>query len=291
MAKNAVTTEQAQLATAVAGLPATWADLVAVGLPARETLLDLTGALATAVADLASNKAELEAKETAYELAQANRQTYEGTPAAIDATTIAETRRKRDAIWVEHRSTLSAETTIEFESAMHVDDDAHTSFAAGRDARGQLVSARREEATARVRLDRAQERVNRVTEKHVELTKQATAIASALGLAPETSPAAFTDRRTALLHAASIGAKVANAKAELDVQSTHHSAALQDMKKAANTVEIDCADTDLPSRVQTALTLQDTVRQAWNRWTDAQQVHANLGQEALTSDTLPRLHH
>ena len=63
LAKNAVATEQAQLTTIVAGLPATWADLVAAGLPARETLLDLTGALATAAADLASNKAELEAKE------------------------------------------------------------------------------------------------------------------------------------------------------------------------------------------------------------------------------------
>ncbi|MEO9896283.1 MAG: AAA family ATPase [Paracoccaceae bacterium] len=285
LAKNAVATEQAQLVTAVAGLPATWADLVAAGLPARETLLDLAGALATASADLASNKAELEAKETAYELAQANRQTYEGTPATIDAIAIAETRRKRDAIWVEHRSTLSAETAIEFESAMHVDDDAQASFAAGRDARGQLLTACRDEAAARVLRDKARERLNSATEQHGELTMQAAAIASALGLASETSPAAFTDRRTALLQAAAIEAKVANAKTEFDIQSTHHSAALQDMKKAANTVEIDCADTDLPSRVQTALTLQDSVRQTWKRWTDAKRVSADLEQEATDATT------
>lgn len=285
LAKNAVATEKAQLVTAVASLPATWADLVAAGLPARETLLDLTRAFATAAADLATNKAELEARETAYELAQANRQTYEATPATIDATAIAETRRKRDAIWVEHRSALTAETAYEFEGAMHVDDDAQARFAEGQDARGQLVAARREEATARVLLDQAQERMNRVTEKHIELTKQATAIASALGLAPETNPAAFTDRHTALLQAAAIEAKVANAKAELDIHSTHHSAALQDMKKAANTVGIDCSDTDLPSRVQAALTLQDSVRQTWNRWTKAQQVLADLEQEATDATT------
>ncbi len=285
LAKNAVATEKAQLATAVASLPSTWADLVAAGLPARETLLDLTGALATASADLASNKADLEAKETAYELAQANRQTYEATPATIDATAIAETRRKRDAIWVEHRSALTAETAFEFEGAMHVDDDAQASFAAGQDARGQLVTARREEAAARVLHDKAQERLNHVTEKHCELTKQATAIASALGLAPETSPAAFTDRHTALLQAAAIEAKLANAKAELDIQSTHHSTALQDMKKVANTVGIECADTELPSRVQAVLTLQDSVRQTWKRWTDAQQVHADLDQEATDVTT------
>jgi len=168
---------------------------------------------------------------------------------------------------------------------MHVDDDAQASFAAGQDARGQLVTARREEAAARVLHDKAQERLNHVTKKHGELTKQATTLASALGLAPETSPAAFTDRRATLLQAAAIEAKLANAEAELDIQSTHHSAALQDMKKAANTVGIDCADTELPSRVQAALTLQDSVRQTWNRWTDAQQVSADLEQVAIDATT------
>ena len=285
LANTAVANETANLATAVVGLPATWDELVAAGLPARETLLDLTAAIATVSADLASAVADLEVRETAYDLAQANTKTYEATPAIIDMTAIAQARRKRDAVWVEHRSALTAQTADEFKGAMHADDDAQASFAAGQDARGHLVTARREEAAAKVLRDKAQGRLKRATETHGELGRQAATVASALGLAPETSSGAFTDRRTVLLQAADIEAKITNAKAELDAQSALSSSALKDMKHAASAVGIDCADNELSSRVQAALTLQDSVRQAWGRWTDAKQAVAELKQAATNAAT------
>ncbi len=263
--------ETARLANAVAGLPATWKDLIDAGLPARETLADVSRSLATTVAELATAQAESEKQGTTYALAQAKRQADEATPAAIDATATAQTRRARDATWAAHRNGLSTETATAFETAMHVDDDAQASFAAGADARGQLATARRDEAAALVLRDSAQDRLDRATETHREVTAQSAALASALGLAPETSPTAFTERHTALSQAAEIAAKSSNATAGFNAQSARRSAALADMALASKAVGIECADSDLPSRIQAALTLQESVRQTWARWTRAQE--------------------
>lgn len=279
--QNAVTTETARLATAVAGLPKTWAALVDAGLPARETLVDIARNMPVVSADMASAQAEVETRDAAYLLAQSKRQADEAAPSAIDATMTAQARRARDEKWVAHRGALSAKTATEFETAMHDDDDAQASFAAGSDARGQLATARRDENAALVLRDKAQERLDRVTQKHSDLSAQAAALATTLGLAPDTSPAAFTDRYTALLHAAHIAAQLKNATAEFETQNDRRLAANTDLTAAAKLVEIDCTKSDLPTRVLAALTLQDSVRQTWAQWTRANDAIKDLEGKAV----------
>lgn len=280
VAESKSTSETARLATAVSGLPATWAELVDAGLPARETLNELTGSMATSSADMASTEVELEKHDTAYRLVQAKRQADEATPAAVDANETAQARRIRDETWVAHRSALSAETATAFETAMHVDDDTLASFAAGADARRQLASARRDEAAAMVSRDKVQERLDHLKKTHNELLAQSAALAAKLGLAPETSASAFAERHTTLIQAAEIATNLKNATAEFDAQCTSRLATQAKMAAAAKSVGIDCADGELPSRVRAALTLQDSVRQTWQSWARGQKAITELEAKA-----------
>ena len=274
--QNTVTTETARLASAVAGLPKTWAKLVDAGLPARETLIDIARNIPVVSADMASAQTETEARDAEYRLAQSERQADEAAPSAIDVAMTAQARRMRDEKWVAHRGALSAQTATEFETAMHDDDDAQASFAAGSDARGQLATARRDENAALVLHDKAQERLDRVTQKHNALSTQSTALATTLGLAQDTSPAAFTDRHAALLLAAQVAAQLKNAAAELEALNVRRTDANTDLATAAILVGIDCADRDIPMRVRAALTLQDSVRQTWAQWARAKEAIADL---------------
>jgi chromosome segregation protein len=280
VAESAVASEKARLATLVSGLPATWPELLEAGLPVRETLNDLASSLVTTTADVASAKAELEKHDTDYGVAQAKRQADEATPAAVDATATAQARRTRDETWVVHRKTLSPETASAFETAMHVDDDTQASFAAGADARGQLATSRREEAAARASRDKAQERLASLTKTRQELLTQSAAFAAMLGLSPETNPSAFAERHTVLLQAAELAAALKNATAEFDVQRTRRLAVRANMAASAKAVGINSEDSDLPSRVHTALTLQDSARQSWQRWAREQQAITELEAKA-----------
>lgn len=274
--QNMVRTETARLAKAVAGLPKAWAELVDAGLPARQTLIDIAREMPVVSADMASAQAENATCDAAYRLAKSKRQADEAAPSAIDVVEIAQARRKRDEKWGAHRGDLSAQTASEFETAMHEDDDAQTSFAAGSDARRQLAIARRDENSALVLRDNAQKRLDRVTQKHSDLTVQSAALATTLGLAQNTSPAAFTDRYSALMHVAEIAAQLKNAMAEFETKNVRRLAANTDLAAAAILVGIDCADTDLPPRVGAALTLQDSVRKTWAQWTRAKDAIADL---------------
>lgn len=274
--QNTVTTETARLATAVVVLPKVWAELVDAGLPARETLIDVARTMPSVAADLASAQTEHKKCDSAYRLAQSKRQADEAAPSAIDLATTAQARRLRDEKWVTHRGAMSAKTADEFEAAMHGDDDAHASFADGSEARVQLATAWRDEKAALVLRDKSQERFDRVTQHHSELATQSSALAKALGLAPDTSPAAFTDRYTALVQAAQTAAHLENVKAEFVVLSDHRSAADADLKTAAKLAGIEGADSDLASRVRAALTLQDSVRQTWAQWSRAKDAITDL---------------
>lgn len=274
--QNTVLTETARLATAVAGLPKTWMAVVDAGLPARETLIDVARNMPTVSADMASAQTEVEARDAAYRLAQSKRQADEAAPSAIDVTMTAQARRMRDEKWAVHRGDLSAQTATEFETAMHDDDDAHASFAVGSEARGQLATARRDENAALVLRDKAQERLDRETQKHNDLTAQSAALATTLGLAQDTSPAAFTDRYAVLLQAAQIAAQLENAATEFEALNLRRTDANTDLAAAAMLVGIDCTDSDLPTRVRAALTLQDSVRQTWVLWTRAKDAISDL---------------
>jgi len=274
--QNTATRETARLATAVAGLPKTWAALVDAGLPARETLIDIARNMPAVSADMASAQTEIEARDAEYRLAQSKRQADEAAPSAIDVAMTAQARRRRDEKWVAHRGDFSAQTATEFETAMHNDDDAQASFAAGSDARGQLATVRRDEHAALVLRDKAQERLDRATQKHNDLSAQSAALATTLGLAQDTSPSAFTDRYAALLQAAQVAAQLKNATAEFETLSDRRTNANTNLAAAAILVGIDCADSDLPTDVRAALTLQDSVHQTWAQWTRTKEAIADL---------------
>lgn len=268
VAQNTLTTETARLATATAGLPATWATLVAAGLPARETLLELARNLVASAADLAAANTALATAEATCVMAKALCDAAEAEPAAIDAATTGQTRRARDASWVAHRADMSPQTADRFEALMQGHDDAHASFADGAEARQQLATARRDAAAAKAARDIAQARVAEKSDQHDALMAGAAQSAIALGLAPDTHATAFAERFAALMHAAEIAAQLENAKAVFAAQSDRLKTATQHLGDAATAVGITCAPRDVPNHARAALTLQDSVRQTWNKWND-----------------------
>jgi uncharacterized protein YhaN len=278
--QTAVTTETARLATAVAGLPKAWSDLVDAGLPARETLIDVARHIPSVSAEMVSAETELETRDAEYRIAHSKRQADEATPSAIDVVMTGQARRLRDQKWAAHRGDLSAQTADEFEAAMHSDDDAQASFAIGSEARGQLATARRDENMAMVLRDKAQERFNRATLKHSELIAQSGELAAALGLAQDTNTAAFTDRYGALVQAAQTAAQLENSQAELETLNDRRVAANAELMIFAKLVGIDCVDSDLPTQVRAALTLQDSIRKAWAQWTRVNDAVADLVSKA-----------
>ncbi len=265
--QNAVATETARLASAVAGLPKAWAALVSAGLPARETLMDTAREMLTVTADLASVCTDLDARDADYLLAQAKRQADEDGPSAIDAAATQQARRLRDVTWVAHRGALSAQTADDFERAMHSDDATQASFAVGAAARDHLATARRDENAALVLRDKAQARLDRLTQAHNDLVTQSATLAVALGFSTQTSPAAFTDRYAALVHAAQVLAQLDNATAQFQTLHDHRADCTNGLAKAAKLVGIETTDSDLPNLVRRALTLRDSVRQTWEAWT------------------------
>lgn len=278
--QNAVTTETARLASAVAELPENWATLVSADLPARETLLDTARETVILTADLASARADFDARHADHLLAQAKRQADADSPSSVDTTVTQQARRLRDATWVSHRDTLSAETAGEFERAMHSDDDIHASFAAGTAAREQLATARRDENAALVLRDTAQARLDRLTQTQSDLRAQSATLATALGYPAQTSSAAFTERYAALMHAAQVAAQLTTARARFETLNDQLATRTKNLANAAKAVGITSTDSDLPNAVRKVLTLDDSLRQTWQTWTRANDGVTELNHKA-----------
>ncbi|MBG6143971.1 uncharacterized protein YhaN [Labrenzia sp. EL_142] len=269
--EQALEAESARIAKAVSGLPAFWPTLVENGLPARETLEDILRESNTLTSDLTSAKADLDIRETEYKAASAKREADEDEPSSIDAAATEETRRLRDSAWMSHRSTLSKETADLFEEAMYADDGARTSYLMGTEARQKLASSRTQENTTRAIRDTTRAKIEKLTEKHDALSKRIASSALALGLAPDAGPASFAERYSSLLTAAEIAAEVTNAEKTLAALSKRREEAFNDLSAAARLVEIEGEQSDLPIRIGQALALQNSVRQAWEKWRRGEQ--------------------
>lgn len=265
-------TVRARLAKAVSGLPASWPTLLESGLPARETLEDVSQQWNTFTSNIASAAADLETREGEYKAARAKREADEGEPASLDAATTEETRRLRDAAWMAHRVTLSEETANRFEKDMYADDGARVNFLMGTEARQQLANSRRQENTAGIIRDTAKAKLEGLTEKRDILSKRIASIATVLGLSPDTGPASFAGRLTTLLTAAEITAEVANAEKALAELLKRREAAFDNLSTAARRVNIEGEEGDLPALVGKALALQDTIRRIWEKWRGGEQV-------------------
>lgn len=284
-AQTSVAAEGARLASAVAGLPKNWPALIDAGLPARETLLEVTQSLPIAAAQIAAARTDLDKCEAQYQLAQSKRIADEAAPSAVDIDMMARARRLRDEKWQAHRGSLSEHTADAFETALHHDDDTQAGYAVGAEARAQLATARRDEQAALVLCQSAQNRLDQTTEEHHRLSAQAATLAAQLGLPENTAASALADRYTALVQAAQISAQLDNAQADLNRQQQNRKDGLADLVAAAQLVGIDGVDKAVPPRVRAALTLQDSVRQTWMQWTRANDAIADLNARAKEEET------
>ncbi|EAV41043.1 hypothetical protein SIAM614_29976 [Stappia aggregata IAM 12614] len=271
LSEQALEAENARLAKAVSGLPTSWPKLIENGLPARETLDDILREWSTLTSDIASASADFETREAEYKAARAKREADEGEPSSIDAAATEETRRLRDAAWQSHRSALSDETANRFEDAMYADDGARTNFLMGTEARQKLANSRALENTTRAVRDTTKAKLEKLIEKRDTLSKRIASNTEALGLSPDAGPASFTERYSTLLTASEIAAEVANAEKAVAALSKRQKEALKDLSVAARLVEIKGEESDLPARVHKALALQDSVRQAWEKWRRGEQ--------------------
>jgi uncharacterized protein YhaN len=270
--EQALERERARLVKAVSGLPASWPKLIENGLPARETIEDITRKWGDLLSGIVSGTQDLETRETEYKAARAKREADEGEPSCVDAAATEKTRRRRDAAWQTHRCTLSEETGDRFEEAMYADDGARSNYLMGTEARKQLASSRLLEAAAKASCDAAKDKLDGLTRSRDDLSKQIVSIATALGLSPETGPVSFAGRLSDLTIAADIAADIAVAEMALEELSKRRKATFDNLSAAARLLEIESEGTDLPVQVGKVLTLRESVREIWDKWRSGEQI-------------------
>ncbi|SLN39046.1 hypothetical protein ROG8370_01606 [Roseovarius gaetbuli] len=266
----------ALLTKATAGLPRSWKDLVAAGLPAPETLNEVARNSATLTADLASAGNDLDARAAELAEARAVLSTHEAAPDAVDVVTTEETRRQRDMVWQLHRGDLTIETADQFEVAMYADDGARAHYLSGAEARQRLLAAQGQVRTAAARHEIAKSHYDDLITQRDRLAGRCSRLALALGLEEDTIPSAFSARQKALTTAAEAAADLSNAEEALKVRLTHQEAARDALTDAARPLGIGPAQGDLPTQVQRALTLEESDRKAWAKWQEGKKTIAKL---------------
>lgn len=264
------------LAKAVAGLPERWPDLIARGLPARESLdaaarerADLTAALAAAAQERDSRSAELAE-------AQADLSALEAAPEAVDIARIEATRRRRDIDWQRHREDMTPDSATRFQDAMYDDDSARAHYLTGAEARQRLAAAQNLARSAEARLNSTRARHDEVKAQSDRLAQRCAVLAAALGLEEDTLPAGFAPRHQALTLGAGAAADLSIAQDALTSAQTRRQAARDALAEAARAVGLEPEQGDVPARVQRALTLEDSDRRAWDKWQQGSKAVAGL---------------
>lgn len=270
----------ARLTKVAAGLPQSWMDLVAAGLPARETLDEVSQDWATLTADLASARKDLEARVAELVEARADLTTQEAAPDAVDIVKTEETRRQRDIKWQQHRGDLTSETADQFEEAMYADDSARAHYLTGAEARQRLLAAQGKVRSAEARHETAKNRQDDLIARHDRLSESCSRLALALGFEAGTPPAAFNARQQALTTAAEAAADVSNAERALKDRLLQQAEAYDALTGAARPLGYDPAQGDLPTQIQRVLTLEKSDREAWAKWQDGKKTIAELEKKA-----------
>lgn len=270
----------ARMTKVTAGLPQSWTDLVAAGLPARETLDEVSRDLATLTADLASARKDLEARLAELVEVRADLTTQEAAPDAVDIVKTEETRRQRDIEWQQHRGDLRAETAEQFEAAMFADDSARAHYLTGAEARQRLLAAQGKVRSAEVRHETAKTRHDDLIAQHDRLSERCSRLALELGFEAGTPPSAFNARQQALTTAAEAAADLSSTKRALKDRLVQQLGARGALIAAARPLGDDAAQSDLPTQVQRALTLEESDRKAWAKWQDSEKIIAELDNKA-----------
>jgi len=270
----------ARLTKVTAGLPQSWTDLVAAGLPARETLDEVSRDWATLTADLASARKDREARVAELVEARADLTTQEAAPDAVDIVKTEETRRQRDIEWQQHRGDLTAETAEQFEAAMYADDSARAHYLTGAEARQRLLAAQGKVRSAEVRHETAKTRHDDLIAQHDRLSERCSRLALALGFEAGTPPSAFNARQQALTTAAEAAVDSSSAEKALKDRIVQQEGARDALIAAARPLGDDAAQGDLPTQVQRALTLEESDREAWAKWQYSEKINAELDNKA-----------
>ena len=277
---TALETDQSQalarLTKVTAGLPGSWTDLIAAGLPARETLDEVGRNWAALTADLASARNDLDERAAELAEARADLSADEAAPDAVDIVMTEETRRRRDMVWQQHRDDLTTQTADQFEVAMYADDGTRAHYLTGAEARQRLLAAQGQVRTARARNGTAKTRYDNLIAQRDRLSKHCSGLALALGLEEDATPSAFSARQQALTAAAEAAADLSNAKEALKARLAHQVVARGALIDAARPLGLEPAKGDLPTQVQRALTLEDSDRKAWAKWQDGEKTIAKL---------------
>ncbi|MEM8591531.1 MAG: AAA family ATPase [Pseudomonadota bacterium] len=256
-----------------ATLPSNWQRFVEQGLPAAETLQGLQRAHADQRNELAAAKKSLEAAENDVREQSALLEAEETAQDGADASDLAETRRRRDTSWAAHRATLSEETALDFEKAMHADDAARLHFTATAEARERRASRRANLALAKARRESAQSAFDVLKTQFEALSRQIEAAEKALGLPKGGAVEALLPRLDALERAASARVHLSETMKEFDAAKAVSEAAFDQLRMAAVDAEIAHKDEDLTSSIGQALALEGSAKATWESWqTDAEQV-------------------
>lgn len=266
----------ARLTKATAGLPGTWKDFIAAGLPARETLDEVARDWATLAADLAAGRNDLDARAAELAEARADLSAHEAAPDAVDIVKTEETRRLRDMVWQQHRDDLTTESADQFQTAMYADDGTRAHYLTGAEARQRLLAAQDQVRTAAARHGTARRRLDDLIAQRDRLSERCSRWAVALGLEEDAAPPAFSARQQALTAAADAAADLSNAQAAVKTSLAHQEAACDALTNAARPLGLDPAKGDLPTQVQRALTLEDSDRRAWAKWQEGEKASVRL---------------
>lgn len=275
----------ARLTKASATLPENWQALVSSGLPARETLDDVSREWADLSANLGSASSDLDARAAEMSDAQADLAAQEAAPDAVDVAMTEETRRRRDMVWQQHRNALTALTADQFQAAMYADDSTRAHYLTGAEARQRLLAAQTKVRTAEARHDTAKTRHDVLISQRDRLSDLCAGLARALGLEQGATPAAFAARHQALTMAAEAAADLSNAEKALNDRSARQGAARDALVHAALPHGLTAAQADLPLHVQRALTLEDSDRKAWDKWQDGARAITALTEKAVQCQT------
>lgn len=271
----------ARLTKSAAGLPSSWKDLVAAGLPAPETLDEVARNWASLTAGFASAHADLDARAAELNEAQADLHSHEAAPDAVDIVKTEETRRQRDVVWQQHRSDLTSETAHQFEAAMYADDGARALYLTGAEARQRLLAAQGQAQAAKARHETAKVRYDELLAQHDRLSGRCSRLALALGLEQEAPPSAFSARQQSLTMAAEAAADLSNAEKALKDRRAQQIAAHAALTDIAQYLGLGEAQDDLPAQVQRALTLEESDRKAWAKWQDGEKTIIELESKSV----------
>lgn len=266
----------ARLTKVTAGLPKSWEDLIAAGLPASETLDEVNREWASLKADLdlASDNLDAHAAELTDLCAELS--SLKEAPETVDIVKTEETRRQRDIVWQQHRGDLTPQTADQFEAAMYADDGTRARYVTGAEARQRLVTAQGQVKIAEGRYKTAKTRHDGLIIQRDFLSKRCCQLALALGFEESTAPSAFSARHRVLEASAEAAAELSNAEEALNDCRARLEAARDGLNHEALSLGLDPSRRDLPDQVQQVLTLEESGAKAWAKWQESEKSIAEL---------------